>query len=77
MQPTQAAIRKDDQVLDIYYAVTPGHRANITQWLARAPVVNHDAHINGVNDFIAVEVNDGDDWRLPYIPTIKWAGAEE
>jgi hypothetical protein len=51
-------LSKDYQVLDIYYAITPGHRANITQGLIRAPVVNHYAHVCTVNNSVTVEVND-------------------
>ena len=49
---------KDYQILDVYYPVTPGHRADIARWLVRAPVVYYNAHVRGVNNFITVEVND-------------------
>ena len=67
-------LRENDQVLDIDYAVTPGHRANIVQWLVRTPIINHYAHIGRVDNSVAVKVNDGDDWRLPYVIATEPAG---
>ncbi len=32
---------KEDQVLDIYYAVAGRWRGNIIEWLVRVPVVHH------------------------------------
>jgi len=60
-------LSKDDEVFDIDDAVTPGHRTNVTQGLVRTPVVNHDAHVGGIDNSVIVEVDDGDDWRLIYI----------
>jgi hypothetical protein len=37
-------------------------------------MVHHNANIFAVDNSIAVEVNDGDDWCLPYIPAIESAG---
>jgi hypothetical protein len=59
---------QDDQVLDIYYAITPRHWADVAQRLTRAPIVNHDAHVAGIDNSVPVKVNDWDDWCLPYIP---------
>ena len=60
---------KNDKVLYINNTITPGHRANVTQRLIRAPIINHDAHVSGVNNSVAVEIEDrhnGD--FLPALP---------
>ncbi len=49
---------QDNQVLDIYNAVTPGHRANVTQWIVFTPVFGHDHNILHIDDLVAVKVND-------------------
>jgi len=52
---------KNLQVFNIHYAVTPGHRADVTERIIRTPVVNHDDHVGGVNDSVSIKVNNGDD----------------
>ena len=52
---------KDNQVLNIDNAITPGHRTYVTQWLICTPIINNDTHIRGIDNFVAVEVNNRDD----------------
>ncbi len=65
---------KDNQVLDIYYAVAPGHWADVAKWFVCAPVVNDDAHVGSIYDSVAVKVNGGDDRHLPKIASAKATG---
>ncbi len=51
-------LSKDNQVLDIDYAISPGHRADVTQGIVFTPVVNHNAHVGRIDNAITVEVND-------------------
>jgi hypothetical protein len=51
-------LSKGDKILDIDYAVAPGHRANVAKRIVCAPLIYHDAHIGTVNNSVAVEVND-------------------
>ena len=60
-------LSKDNEILDIDDAVTPGHWANIAQRLVCAPVVHHEAQVSGVDHTIAIEVDDGDNRCLPYV----------
>ena len=66
---------KDNEILDIDNTIAPGHRANVTQGIICAPMVHHDAHILGIHNSVAIEVNDGDDWRFPEVVTTVPAGA--
>jgi hypothetical protein len=68
-------LRKHDQVLDIDDAISEGCRADVTQGVVFAPVVNHYAHIRRVNNSIAIEVNDRKDWGLPYVLATDSAGS--
>ena len=68
-------LSKDDKVLDIYDTVSPGHRANVTQWLARTPIVNHNAHVRRIDNSISIKVNNWDYRCLPYIVITLPAGS--
>ncbi len=61
-------LSKDHQILDIDDAVAERCRANVTQRVVLTPVVNHDAHVCGVDNSVAVKVNDWNDRRLPQAP---------
>ena len=60
-------LSQDDQVLNINNTVAPGHWADVTEWFISTPMVNNDAHVGGVNNPISIEVNDGNDGRLPEV----------
>ncbi len=49
-------LSKDNQVLDINDAVAERCRANITQGIVLAPVVNHYAHIVSIYNSVAIKV---------------------
>lgn len=63
-------LSQNDQVLDIDDPVTPRHGTDITQRIILAPMIYHDAHVGRVNNSIAIEVHNGNDWHLPYVENI-------
>ena len=60
-------LSEDDEVLDIDDAVAPRHRADVTQRIVCAPVVDHDAHVDGINNPVTVEVDDRLNGGLPQV----------
>ena len=54
-------LSENNKVLDIDYAVAPGHRANITQWLICMPVIKHYTDVRTVHLSVPGKVNDGSD----------------
>ena len=59
---------QNDQILNIDYSIAPGHRADIARRLICAPVVNYDAHVCGVDDSVAVEIDDRINRYMPQVP---------
>ena len=60
---------ENDEVLDIDYAITPRHGADITERIIRPQVVNNNTHVSGVHERVAVEIDNRYNWRLPQVET--------